>query len=104
MTVGDTGSLQSGGDTKNISCSDNGTPLRDGLLPLNMSIATSNVFDLLAHFYTGKMIFLFLIKVSNRPLVTRYSAEIRQHFGGPLRVTVATIHAGTVINGRLTDY
>ncbi|KAJ7914758.1 hypothetical protein B0H13DRAFT_1872636 [Mycena leptocephala] len=34
--MGDTGSLQSGGDTENISCSDNGTPLRDGLLPLNM--------------------------------------------------------------------
>ncbi|KAJ6620156.1 hypothetical protein B0H10DRAFT_1946222 [Mycena sp. CBHHK59/15] len=38
--------------------------------------------------------------VSNRPLVMRYSPEIRQHFGGPLCVTVATIHAGTVLRTR----
>ena len=39
---------------------------------------------------------LFLIKVSNRLLITRHYLEIRQHFRGPLHVTVATIHAGTV--------
>jgi hypothetical protein len=37
MVVGDMGSLQIGGDTENIwAYSDNGTPFRDGLLPLNM--------------------------------------------------------------------
>jgi hypothetical protein len=53
-------------------------------------------FRFLVHFCTGKFEFsLFLIKVSNQ-LITCYSPEIRQHFGGLLHITVAAIYTGTV--------
>jgi hypothetical protein len=64
--------------------------------PSVISIVTLFFLDFLAHFYTEKFIILFLLKVSIRPLVMFYSQELRQHFGVPLRITVAIIHAGTV--------